>query len=107
MQRSSMRLILLNTTATILLAAGCAAAQNPPAGPPGPASPGAPSSAPHKAPDGTSSVDPSIDEILDALDARGKELNDFSADVSMTEADAATQMGNTRTGRIWMQKKGA
>lgn len=47
-------------------------------------------------------VDASIDELLDALDARGENLESLSATVRLTETDPG--IGNTviRTGRFWL-----
>jgi outer membrane lipoprotein-sorting protein len=45
----------------------------------------------------------SIDEILDALDARGQNLKSFSADVKLSESDDATGDESTRSGKIWYQ----
>src|SRR5215211_7401378 len=80
---------------------GCAVAaepqqkpqQQPPAAnapaQPAPNQPGAP------APGGSLSPDSTVDQILDALDARGRNLKAFSADVALTEGDAT--LGNTVT----------
>ena len=82
-------------TTTFLMftvAAGCAHAQTPSA-PPAPAtSPAAP------APSGD------IDAILDALDRRGKELDDFTAKVSLTDTDSQTGDEQLLSGRMWMQR---
>ena len=45
-----------------------------------------------------------IDDVLDALDARGKSLSDFTADVSLTDVDNANGTDSTLSGKIWMQK---
>ena len=47
----------------------------------------------------------SVDDILGALDARGRNLREFVADVTLTEVDTATQLESTRTGRVWYQKQ--
>ena len=47
----------------------------------------------------------SVDEVLDALDARGRSLSQFMADVTLTEVDEATQLESQRTGRVWYQKR--
>lgn len=44
--------------------------------------------------------DSSIDEVLDALDARGQGLNSFTADVKLIESDSATGDSATRTGKV-------
>lgn len=50
--------------------------------------------------------DSSVDEILNALHARGKDLNSFTCDVSMMETDLATGDNPTRIGKVWFQQKG-
>jgi len=50
--------------------------------------------------------DSSVDEILDALHARGKDLKSFVCDVSMTETDLATGDAPVRSGKVWFQMKG-
>ena len=46
-----------------------------------------------------------LDEVLDALDARGRSLREFTADVHLKEIDEATQLESERTGRVWYQKE--
>src|SRR6476661_1794609 len=46
----------------------------------------------------------SIDEILDAMDARGKDLQDFTATVKLTESDQAVGTDMSRSGKIWLQR---
>lgn len=48
----------------------------------------------------------SADQVLDALDARGQNLRDFTADVSMAEQDALTGETTTNSGKVWYQSKG-
>ena len=48
----------------------------------------------------------SVDQILDALDARGRNLKAFVADVSLTEGDASLANEVTRTGRASYQDLG-
>lgn len=43
-----------------------------------------------------------VDLVLDALDARGRNLTSFSADVALTESDPNTGDQSTRTGRVWL-----
>lgn len=45
----------------------------------------------------------SIDELLDALDARGQNLSCFTADLKLSESDAATGDAITRSGRVLYQ----
>ena len=47
----------------------------------------------------------SVDEVLDALDSRGRNLNQFMADVTLTEVDEATQLESQRSGKVWYQKR--
>jgi outer membrane lipoprotein-sorting protein len=49
------------------------------------------------------SRDASVDQVLDALDARGKGLKGFSAKVSLNEEDDIG-LSSTRTGRVWYQQ---
>lgn len=49
--------------------------------------------------------DASVDQVLDALDARGKSLTGFVADVTLTETDEATKIDSQRAGRVWFQKR--
>lgn len=72
--------------AMFLAIAGCAAAQAPAAGK-------------SKA----ISAESSVDEVLDALQARGLGLEDFSASISMTVIDTATGDEYTRSGNVWYQ----
>lgn len=65
---------------------------------------GAPAAA--AAPGGPLSPASSLDQVLDALDARGDELKDFTAKVSMAEIDAATGNESKLSGRMWMQRVG-
>ena len=47
----------------------------------------------------------SADEVLDALDARGRNLSQFVADVTLTEIDESTQHESQRSGRVWYEKR--
>lgn len=51
--------------------------------------------------------DSSVDQILDALDAVGKNLDTFVADVSLAEMDALSGDTTTLVGKIWYQKLAA
>ncbi len=86
------RLMLLLVVLSVTLTRGVAAA--PVAAPLAPATP--PSSL---------SGESSVDDVLDALDARGRSLDAFSAKVTLTETDEATQLSSTRTGSITFQRK--
>lgn len=48
----------------------------------------------------------SVDQVLDALDARGHNLQSFVADVTLAEEDTSLAFGSTRTGRVWYQARG-
>src|SRR5215212_9031341 len=47
----------------------------------------------------------SVDEILDALDARGRNLREFVAGVSLSEEDQATKLESERKGWVVYQKQ--
>ena len=47
----------------------------------------------------------SVDDILDALDARGRNLREFVADVALAEIDDATKFDMVRTGKVLFQKQ--
>ena len=86
-----------------VLSGGAAVAQSPPAL----VNPvGQNAAAPRQAQGGARlSQNSSVDDVLDALDARGRTLREFVADVSLTEMDDATKLESTRTGRVWYQKQ--
>jgi outer membrane lipoprotein-sorting protein len=48
----------------------------------------------------------SREDILDALNARGQGLKDFTADVSLAETDALSGETTTLVGKVWYQSKG-
>jgi outer membrane lipoprotein-sorting protein len=51
---------------------------------------------------GPITADSSVDDVLDALDARGKDLKTMSADVKMTDIDPSVgDVGDIRTGRLF------
>ena len=85
----------------LVIATGCASGNAPAAEPPAPQA-GAPASP--AAPSGTLTADASVDQILDALDARGDGLKDFTAQVKLEEVDEAVGNAIVRTGRIWFQR---
>ncbi|MGH7214076.1 MAG: LolA family protein [Tepidisphaeraceae bacterium] len=100
--------VIVFVLAGIVLATGCAMAQAPDgAGAPAKSAPSSPTprgagpSTAAKAPD-LSPASP-VDDILDALDARGDDLRDFTADVRLTETDTSTADERTRTGQVWFQ----
>jgi len=49
-------------------------------------------------------ADSSIDQILDALDRSGNQLQDFVADVALTQADARSGDSSSSAGKIWFQR---
>jgi hypothetical protein len=77
---------------------GCANAQQQQQSPPPPQPAGAAS--------GALSADAPVDTILDALDARGKDLSDFTAAVTLATTDTAIGNETRQIGRIWMQRLG-
>jgi outer membrane lipoprotein-sorting protein len=80
----------------MLLLTSCAQAQ-PAGGGKAPDSPGSPAQGPKV------SSDASVDQVLDVLDARGKGLKGFSANVSLSEEDDIG-LSSTRTGKVWYQQ---
>jgi len=48
----------------------------------------------------------SMEQVLDALHARGQGLKDFTADVSLAETDALSGETTTMTGKVWYQARG-
>ncbi len=105
-RKVAMRLIT-GFIATVAIV-GCAVAaepQQPPNTPP--AAGGADKSAQPApaAPSGSLSPDSTVDQILDALDARGRNLKAFSADVSLTEGDATLGNTVTRHGKVLYQDR--
>ena len=51
------------------------------------------------------SSDSSVDQILDALDRRGRDLKSLTADVKMVETDQAIGDETTRTGHVWLDNR--
>jgi hypothetical protein len=47
---------------------------------------------------------PTLDQVLDMLDQRGRTLDAFAADVTLTERDESTALETTRLGKIWYQR---
>jgi hypothetical protein len=47
-----------------------------------------------------------LDQVLDALDARGQNLREFSAKVSLSSGDPLVEGVSTRVGQIYFQQKG-
>jgi hypothetical protein len=90
---------------TLFALAGCAmAARQSPPDAKAPADPPAPAKTQEQG--GVLSPRSTVDEILDALDARGRNLKAFAADVSLTEGDATLATEVTRTGRAVFQDQG-
>jgi outer membrane lipoprotein-sorting protein len=50
--------------------------------------------------------DSTIDQILDALDARGKDFKTFTADVKLAETPTDFGDTTTKSGKIWYQDRG-
>jgi outer membrane lipoprotein-sorting protein len=84
---------------------GCAvAAEKPPAAP---AQQPAQATAPLPAPTAGASLtnDSTVDQILDALDAVGRNLKSFTADVTMKEEDVTLANESTRRGKVLFQER--
>ncbi len=60
---------------------------------------------PHAVLEKSTDSDARVDQILDALDARGTDLKSLSTDVKLTETDSTTGDDVTRTGRFVLQTK--
>lgn len=93
-----MQLIHLLLSLVLSLAGGVAQ-------PAAPAIPVADAAKPVPAAAGNLSPESDVDAVLDALDARGKDLEAFTAEVTLIEEDNVG-LSNTRTGRVWYQKTG-
>jgi outer membrane lipoprotein-sorting protein len=50
--------------------------------------------------------DSSIDDILDALDARGKDFKTFTADVKQSDSDTTFADVTSKSGKVWYQDLG-
>lgn len=87
----------LNGVAVLFVVAGCAAAAEKDS-----AAKGKPAA---ESAGGKISAESTVDQILDALDARGQDLKSFSADVSLTEGDAALANEVTRRGKVIYQSR--
>jgi hypothetical protein len=48
---------------------------------------------------------PSVDQVLTALQSRGQNLNNFTADVKLADADPVTMRQSSRTGAVLFQRK--
>lgn len=90
----------------VFAVAGCALAaqKSPPAAPPG--EPPAKAAPRPRQKGGALSADSTVDQILDALDARGRNLKSFVADVTLAEGDATLANEVTRRGRAAYQDSG-
>jgi hypothetical protein len=49
--------------------------------------------------------DATVDEVLDALQARGQNLKEFVADVQLTDTDITMGDSSKRSGKVWYQVK--
>src|SRR3954471_24902643 len=90
--------------AASLMLAGCAVAQTPPP-PAGTAPPPPPATADSTPKNVKLTADSPVDDVLDALDSRGKSLSDFPATVKLTDSDPALGRSSTRTGKMWLQRR--
>jgi outer membrane lipoprotein-sorting protein len=55
---------------------------------------------------GELTADSTVDEVLDALDARGKDLKDFSATVKLDDMDNSSGEDTINSGKVILQRKG-
>ena len=96
----------LSLLIVLCIAAGCAA-ESATAQPsaPAPTAGGTPTT-PAAPAAGALRPDSTVDEILDALDARGDGLQDFTANVKLSETDTTTGDETARTGVVHYQKQG-
>src|SRR4051812_37986529 len=46
-----------------------------------------------------------VDQVLVALQSRGQNLNDFTADVKLSDTNAITLRESSRTGKVYFQRK--
>src|SRR5262245_9246149 len=53
----------------------------------------------------TLSTDSSVDQILDALDRRGQNLQTLTSDVKLIETDAALGDSWSRGGKFWLETR--
>jgi outer membrane lipoprotein-sorting protein len=86
-----------------MLAAVSAAPGNAPAVAPAPP-PAQPAAAAQPAA-GELPAEATVDQVLDALDQRGRNLKSFDAKVTLTEGDVALALESKRTGTVRYQKK--
>lgn len=88
---------------------GCAMGDASGTQPAGPAKPQAATQAttPLEAPpfDGKLTPESPVNHILDALDARGRDLKDFTADVTLETIDPVALSSDKRIGNFWYQKQ--
>jgi hypothetical protein len=52
-------------------------------------------------------ADASVDTVLDALDARGKNLTDLTVDVKKSDIDPTFGTAKTYVGHLWLQRRSA
>ena len=99
---------MLRTWLIVGICAGCASAQQQPAPPPAqPSQQQAPNvGGAAAAGAGALTPDSPVDDILDALDRRGDELNDFTANVTLADTDTSVGNETKMSGKMWMQRVG-
>jgi outer membrane lipoprotein-sorting protein len=98
MRNRSIALLASLLAATVVNAQTAPPLVNPTAG-------AAPAAAQQPRPAAAISENSTVDEVLDALDARGRNLREFVADVNLKETDEATQADSERVGKVWFQKQ--
>src|SRR5688572_10467098 len=94
---------ILGSWLIVGICAGCASAQQQPAPPPA-QQPAATANAGVAA--GALTPDSPVDDVLDALDRRGDELKDFTANVSLSDIDTSVGNETKMSGNMWMQRVG-
>ena len=88
----------------MLAATSCAAQVQPDASAPATPSPASTQPAATSIPAGSTEVP--TDELLDAMEKLGVEMRTLRAEVAMSELDAANGDDSTRSGTIWLQRRG-
>lgn len=60
---------------------------------------------PQSTPPAALTANSSADEVLDALDQRGRNLQAFVADVRLVDEDTSLALSSTRAGKVWYQAR--
>lgn len=94
---SSKTVTALLAALTLTVASACA--QQPPGTAPSPINAAAVANTPL-------TPSSSVDDLLDALDVVGRDLRDFTANVTLTETDTASADSSTHGGQVWYLRDG-